>query len=233
MSASLRVICAGGFKTAMQAIAPVFSSLSQIEIELTFGTPARTRELVSAGSGFDVAVVTLGSLNDEASAQLDAATRFIVAKSPVGMGLREGLQPRKIDTPDQMASLLASLETIGLSDPKAGTNLGNDIIAAADRLGFGDTIRARAFYVMGPGSVVSVEVGKGKPDCVITLMSEILHVPGVQFLGPIPDAMGLGTPFVGAKALQSTLSAEALRFLAFLKEPQARQLMSNAGLVQV
>jgi hypothetical protein len=46
---------------------------------LTFGAPARTRELVSAGTGFDVAVVTLGSLNDAASAQLDADTRFIVA----------------------------------------------------------------------------------------------------------------------------------------------------------
>ena len=227
---AIHVICAGGFRAAMEKIAPLFTQTTGVAVSLTFGAPAKTRELVSAGAGFDVAVVTLGSLNDEASAQLDPETRFIVAKSPVGMGLRAGLAARPIDTVEGFADLIRSLPSVGLSDPKAGTNLGEDIIAAATRLGFGEDLRSRAHFVNGPGSVVSAAVAKGRPDAVITLVSEIITVEGVTFTGLIPEAMGLGTPFVAAAGLQAQAPALASQFLAFLREEPALALMQGTGL---
>ena len=228
---AVNVICAGGFRSAMEKIAPLFTQISGVSVTLTFGAPAKTRELVSAGAGFDVAVVTLGSLNDVASAQLDPETRFIVAKSPVGMGLRAGLAARPIDTVEGFADLIRSLPTVGLSDPKAGTNLGMDIIAAATRLGFGEDLKSRAHFIEGPGSVVSAAVAKGHPDAVITLLSEIITVEGVTFTGIIPQAMGLGTPFVAAAGKQAQAPALARQLLAFLREAPALALMKETGLV--
>jgi molybdate transport system substrate-binding protein len=225
-----RIICAGGFKLAMQAIAPAFTASTGTAVELSFGTPARTREVVSSGEGFDLAVVTLGSLDEAASAQLDPTGRFTVAKSPVGMGVRAGLAAGTIASVEDFAAVIRSLPTVGLSNPKAGTNLGNDIMAAADRLGFGEDLRQRAVFVMGPGSMVSAEVAKGAPDAVITLMSEIINIEGVRFLGPVPDTMGLGTPFVAAKASGTTAAQEADPFLEFLKSSPARQMMVDSGL---
>ena len=231
MTTTIQVICAGGFRAAMEEIAPRFTKATGIAVELTFGAPARTRELVSAGTGFDAAVVTLGSLNAEASAQLDDATRFIVAKSPVGMGLRRGLTPRAIDTVEGFSALIRSLPSVGLSDPKAGTNLGNDIIAAATRLGFGDDLKSRAHFIEGPGSVVSAAVAKGHPDAVITLVSEIITVDGVTFTGLIPEAMGLGTPFVAAAGKQAQHMAQAQQLLAYLRGDVALAVMKATGLV--
>ncbi len=228
---AIHVICAGGFRSAMEKIAPLFTQISGVSVSLTFGAPAKTRELVSAGAGFDAAVVTLGSLNDEASAQLDPQTRFIVAKSPVGMGLRAGLAARPIDTVEGFADLIRSLPSVGLSDPKAGTNLGMDIIAAATRLGFGEDLKSRAHFIEGPGSVVSAAVAKGHPDGVITLLSEIITVEGVTFTGVIPQAMGLGTPFVAAAGKQGQAPAQARQLLAFLREAPALALMKETGLV--
>ena len=231
MTTTIQVICAGGFRAAMEEIAPRFTKATGVAVELTFGAPAKTRELVSAGTGFDAAVVTLGSLNAEASAQLDDATRFIVAKSPVGMGLRRGLTPRAIDTVEGFSALIRSLPSVGLSDPKAGTNLGNDIIAAATRLGFGDDLKSRAHFIEGPGSVVSAAVAKGHPDAVITLVSEIITVDGVTFTGLIPEAMGLGTPFVAAAGKQAQHAGEAQQLLAFLRGDVALAVMKATGLV--
>ena len=228
---AIHVICAGGFRSAMEKIAPLFTQTSGVSVTLTFGAPAKTRELVSAGVGFDAAVVTLGSLNEAASAQLDPETRFIVAKSPVGMGLRAGLAARPVDTVEGFADLIRSLPTVGLSDPKAGTNLGMDIIAAATRLGFGEDLKSRAHFIEGPGSVVSAAVAKGHPDAVITLLSEIITVEGVTFTGIIPQAMGLGTPFVAAAGKQAQAPAPARQLLAFLREAPALALMKETGLV--
>ncbi len=228
---TIHVICAGGFRAAMEKIAPLFTQTTGVAVVLTFGAPAKTRELVSAGAGFDAAVVTLGSLNEAASAQLDEATRFIVAKSPVGMGLRAGLSPRAIDTVEGFAALIRDLPSVGLSDPRAGTNLGNDIIAAATRLGFGEDLKARAHFVDGPGSVVSAAVAKGHPDAVITLVSEIITVEGVTFTGLIPEAMGLGTPFVAAAGKQAGAPELGKRLLAFLRDEAALAIMRETGLV--
>ena len=228
---TIHVICAGGFRAAMEKIAPLFTQTTGVAVQLTFGAPARTRELVSAGTGFDVAVVTLGSLNETASAQLDADTRFIVAKSPVGMGLRAGLAPRAIDTVEGFADLVRSLPSVGLSDPKAGTNLGNDILAAAKRLGFGEVLQSRAHFIDGPGSVVSAAVAKGHPDAVITLVSEIITVDGVTFTGLIPDAMGLGTPFVAAAGKQTQAPEPGRQLLAYLHGETALAIMQETGLV--
>ncbi len=228
---TLRVICAGGFRVAMEAIAEDVKTECGIALELTFGTPAKTRELVTQGEGFDAVVVTKGSLDEQAAAQLAPETMFTVAKSPVGVGLREGIAVPPIETVEQFASLIRSLRSVGLSDPAAGTNLGNDILNAADKVGIGADLRSRVKFIYGPGSVVSSQVANGDPDAVITLVSEITTVKGVQFAGPIPQAMGLGTPFVAAipKSSADRPAAEAL--LRHLRSASAGMRMEQTGLI--
>ena len=111
-SAHLRIICAGGFRAAMEGIASAYESSGGGKIQLTFGTPAKTRELVTAGEGFDLVVVTAGSLDEGASARLDPATRFTVARSPVGMGLRAGLEKRAIGELADFIALIESLDSV-------------------------------------------------------------------------------------------------------------------------
>lgn len=225
----LRVICAGGFRAVMEVIAPAYEAREGVTLRVTFGTPARTRELVTAGEGFDLVVVTAGSLDEAAAAQLDSATRFIVAKSPVGMGLRPGLGKKPIGALSEFIAVIDSLSSIGLSDPKAGTNLGADILSNAERLGFVEKLRPKAQFVFGPGSVASGHVAKGEIDAVITLVSEIIAVEGVTFLGAIPAEMGLGTPFVGATARSPDSKAAA--FLAYLRTPECQEAMQKTGLI--
>lgn len=227
--AELCVICAGGFRAAMEKIAPLFEKASGCKVSLSFGTPAATREATIKGAGFDVGVVTAASLNPEAAAQL--AERFVVAKSPVGIGFSPRAGARPVGTQDEFVAAIRSLRSIDLSDPKAGANLGNDIFAAAEKLGVADDLRTRATFVMGPGSVVSAEVAKGNIEAVITLVSEIITVPGVIYGGPIPEAMGLGTPFEAGIATQTQATETARAFLGFLRTDEARALMRATGLV--
>src|SRR4051812_20373113 len=87
----LRLICAGGFKAAIEKIATAFEATTGRRCAITIGTPADTRRLMSGGAPFDVAVVTGHTLTDTVAASIDPHTRFSVAKSPVGMGVHEDL----------------------------------------------------------------------------------------------------------------------------------------------
>lgn len=226
----LRIICAGGFKTAMLDIAPRFEAAFGHKLAITFGTPKRNTELISAGSGFDLVVVTFATLSETTKPHIAQPTRFDVALSPVGMGVRESLTTPDITSVESFKAAVTSLTSIGLSDPTSGTTLANDIIAAAKTIGVSDEIEARKRTFVGPGSVVSIEVGKGNADAVMTLATEIIGTPGVRFIGPVPHEMKLGTTFTAAIASATGKHAAAADFLAFLKTDEARSIMRAKGL---
>lgn len=231
MANELRIICAGGFKTAMLDIAPRFEKASGIKTSVTFGTPKRNTELISAGSGFDVVVVTTGTLADSTRPHVAQGTRFEVALAPVGMGVREALPTPAISSVDSFKAAIKSVGTIGLSDPTSGTTLANDIIRGAKAIGLDAELEARKRYFVGPGSVVSVEVGKGNADAVMTLATEIIGTPGVRYLGAVPAEMKLGTPFTAATATGKEKDAAATALLAYLKTEEARAIMRSKGLL--
>ena len=226
----LRVICAGGFRAAMERMLPDLEADIGAKLILTFGTPARTRELVTAGQGFDVAVVTVVSVDEGAASQLVEDPRFVVARSLVGMGFHPSRRVRPVGTLPELIEAIRSVETVGLSDPAVGTNLGADLISASERLGFAEALKPRARFFMGPGSMVSGEVARGAFDAVITLASEIVTVAGVAYAGPIPDDIGIDFPFLAGMARSTPHRGLAAAFLAFLRDVGARKAMEATGL---
>lgn len=230
-SAGLRVICAGGFKTAMLEIAPRLEAMRGHRLNVAFGTPQRNRELISTGAGFDVVVVTTGTLAESTRPHIAEAGRFEVALSPVGMGVRSGLDVPEVTSLDSFATAVRTVSSIGLSDPSSGTTLANDIIAAARSVGLDGEIERRKRYFVGPGSVVSVEVGKGNADAVMTLTTEIVGTPGVRYLGALPPQMKLGTRFTAAASVARASDPDAQAFLALLRTAEAQAIMREKGLV--
>lgn len=226
----LRIICAGGFKTAMLDIAPRFEATSGRKLAITFGTPKRNTEFIGQGRGFDVVVVTAATLSEATKPHIAQPTRFDVAMSPVGMGVRDDLTTPPVDGVQSFKAAVRSLTTIGLSDPTSGTTLANDIIAAARTIGMDTEIEARKRYFVGPGSVVSLEVAKGNADAVMTLCTEIIGTPGVRYIGPLPRVMKLGTTFAAAVAATAVKDAAAAAFLAYLRTDEAKAIMRAKGL---
>ena len=227
----LRVICAGGFKAAIEKIAARFEATTGRRSVITIGTPADTRRLMSGGAPFDVAVVTGHTLTDTVAASIDPHTRFSLAKSPVGMGVREDLTVPAIGSEEAFRAAISAVGTIGLSDPQAGTNLANDILAAAAKIGLRSELEAKARYIMGPGFVVARRVAAGEADAVMTLATEIISAPGIRYLGAIPDSMKLGTVFDAAIANAAGDRAAAQSLIAFLRTGEARDIMRSTGLV--
>jgi len=227
----LRIISAGGFKAAMEKIAARFEAVTGHRCAITVGTPADTRRLMSGGAPFDVAVVTGHTLTDAVAASIDPHTRFSVAKSPVGMGVRQDLAVPVIGSEETFRAAIASVSTIALSDPRAGTNLANYIMAAAADIGLRSELEAKARYIMGPGFVVAQRVAAGEADAVMTLATEIISASGIRYLGAIPDSMKLGTVFDAAIANAARDAAAAQSFIAFLRTAEAADIMRSTGLV--
>ena len=232
MTDQLDILCAGGFRAAMETLAPRFEAAHGLRLALTFATPAATREQLVAGFAFHAGVVVASVL---AKAQADGistpTSSFKLAVSPLGMGTPEGGPALSVATLADIGATITALESIALSDPKAGTNVANEVIAAADRLGLGEALRTRTIFINGPGSVVSRAVAEGHAQAVITLSSEIVPIAGVRFLGRLPQEMQTEYAMQALVADEAPPAAHAL--MDYLRGEEAREIMRGVGLEQL
>jgi molybdate transport system substrate-binding protein len=216
----------------MDRLVPMFETQAGLRLSMTYATPGRTRELLADGFEFHAGVVVASVLSKaKAEGSTALGVHFKLAVSPLGMGVPETGPALPVGTLEEVAATIRALESIGLSDPKAGTNVANEVIAAAERCGFGDVLRAKALFINGPGSVVSAQVAKGFAQAVITLSSEIVPVEGVRFLGRLPAE--LQTEYALEALLPQAPQPTAQALMEFLRSPAARDVMQAVGLEPV
>ena len=89
-----------------------------------------------------------------------------------------------MSTTDAVKKAVLAAKIIALGDQS-----GIHFIRVADRFGFGPELKSRMKLIQGGGVAVATAVANGEADMAVTLMSEILSVPGVDVAGPLPPEM--------------------------------------------
>ena len=95
-----------------------------------------------------------------------------------------------------------------------------------DRLGLAD--KAKTFVV--PSGFTAERLVSGEADLAVQQISELLVVPGIEVIGPLPDDIQTAAMFSGG-VLSTSADAEAARgFLRFLTGPEAAPVLAASGL---
>jgi molybdate transport system substrate-binding protein len=230
-SAELRIISTGGARAVMSALVPEFERRSGNKVQIDFGTPGNMRDRLLQGEGADAAVAIAAVLPDlEKAGKIAPGTRAEFAASYVGVVIRAGTPKPDVSSAEGVKQAVLAAKTMVLSDPKAGTQLGATFLGAADRLGFGPDARSRTKFILGPGSDVADAVAKGEADLGVTLISEILPVPGVELAGELPSTI-MPPTVMHAFMVSGAKDPETARaFLDFLRSPDARKMIAAKGM---
>jgi molybdate transport system substrate-binding protein len=96
-----------------------------------------------------------------------------------------------------------------------------------ERLGIAAEIQAKA--VRQPGGLVGELVAAGKAELAIQQIPELLAVPGIQYVGPLPQELQKITRSSAGLFSGSKEPAAARAFLDFLFTPESRQLVKAKG----
>jgi molybdate transport system substrate-binding protein len=230
-AAEITVLSTGGARAVMTTLVPEYERVSGDKVTISFATPGNMRDKLVQGEAADVAVAIKAILPDlEKAGRMAPENAAEFAASYVGVVVRAGAPKLELGTPEAIKRAVLAAKTVALSDPKAGTQLGNTFLATAERHGFGSELRTRTKLVPGPGTDVAEAVAKGEADMGVTLISEILPVSGAALGGELPaDFM---TPTVMyAVPLNGARNPDTVKkFLAFLKSPEARHVIEAKGM---
>jgi molybdate transport system substrate-binding protein len=158
-----------------------------------------------------------------------ANSKVDLARSQVGMVVRAGAAVPNISSVEAFRRTLVAAKSIAYSDSASGVYLSTILFA---KLGVADQVAGRSRKVRGPpsGEPVAAVVARGEVEIGFQQVSELIHVPGVTFVGPIPAELQPGFSFVGAITRGARQPDAALALLRFLSSPEAASTIGKAGL---
>ena len=98
-------------------------------------------------------------------------------------------------------------------------------------LGIDDAMQSKAQMV--ERIPVASEVAKGRYAIGFQQVSELLPVPGVTFVGELPDNLQYITRFAGAVTISADHPQEGKALLAYLASPAAQETIHATGMRSV
>ena len=124
---------------------------------------------------------------------------------------------------------LLDAKSIAYSDSGSGTYLSTKLFP---QMGIAVQIAGKSRKVRGPpsGEPVANVVARGESEIGFQQVSELIHVQGVDFVGPLPAELQPGFSFAGAVTRDAKEPEAAVALLKFLSSPEAAPVVTKAGL---
>ena len=154
----------------------------------------------------------------------------VVARLRLAIAVKKGAPKPDISTVDAVKKTLLAAKSIAYSDSGSGTYLSTTLFP---KLGIADQVAVKGRKVRGPpsGEPVAAVVARGEAEIGFQQVSELIDVPGISFVGTIPDELQPKVFFAGALtgAVRQPEAAGAL--IRFLASPEAAPVILKAGLM--
>jgi molybdate transport system substrate-binding protein len=237
-AADVHVMISAGFYGVYSELGPAFERASGDHLVTTRGpsmgdSPEAIPARLARGEAADVVILD-GGAADELGKRglLRADSKVELARSLIGMVVQAGAAKPDIGSVDSFRSTLLAAKSIAYSDSGSGTYLSTSLFA---KLGVADQIAGKSRKVRGPpsGEPVASVVARGEAEIGFQQVSELIHAPGISFVGTIPAELQPGFAFAGAltAAVRQPEAANAL--IRFLASSEAAAVITKAGLMPV
>jgi molybdate transport system substrate-binding protein len=225
----IKVFSAGAVRAIVTELSEAFRQETGHTVALSFGTVGVTRGKIASGEPVDVVIMTDAAIDDVAKqGAVVAGSRADLARTGMGLGVREGAPKPDIATSEAFKQTLLSAKSIVYVDPKQGATSGIHFASVLDRLGIADAVKGKSQLV--PGGYPAEKVASGEAEVVVHQISEIVPVKGVVLVGPLPPDLQKVTVYSAGLATRSAAPETARAFIAFLTRPAFKAKFAAAGL---
>jgi molybdate transport system substrate-binding protein len=199
----------------------------EVAIESVGGVEAARR--IRAGGTFDVAVLAADAVEKlESEGHVVGGSRIEIARSGIAIAVPAGARRPDISSEPALREAVLAARRPAYSTGPSGTRL----LELFRRWGILEALGAR--LVQAPAGVpVATLLARGEADLGFQQLSELIHEPGIEMVGPLPPEIQAMTVFSGAVCKTSGDPAGARALLDFFARDASakrRHGMEPAGM---
>jgi molybdate transport system substrate-binding protein len=228
----IRVMTSGAFTAALLELTPAFERATRhrIVVGATTSTgPDSVQNRLQRGEPVDVVIMADAALEGFIrDGRVVVGSRVDLARSAIGMAVRAGAPTPDISTVDAFKQALLQAKSIAYSASVSGVYLSTELF---QRLGIADQVMPKSRRI--EGERVGVVVARGDAEIGFQQISELLPVPGITLLGPLPQAVQRMTVFSAGVAVNATSRDLARALIKFFASPAAAAAIRKTGMEPV
>lgn len=225
--AQVKVLTSGGFAAPLHAALPEFEKSTGVSVTVILGKsqgagPDTIRAQLDRGVAADIVIMSREGLDDLIAAKKAVANSAIdLAKTPLGLAVKAGAPKPNISTVAAFKATLLRAKSITYPSSTTGIYMATKLFP---QLGI-----AAAMAPKSTNAGVAA-VAKGEAELAIQPVSEVLHVPGTDFVGTIPEAIQYISVFSAAQVATPNRNDQATQLIEFLASAKARDAIKNSGM---
>src|SRR6266508_6824928 len=222
----IKVLASAAVKEAVFELIPAFEKASGHKVTgIWAGTEAITKR-ISGGEVVDIVLIAAPNIQKLISeGRLVAGSRADVAKSGIGVAVRAGLPKPDISSGEAVKKAVLAAKSVAYSSGPSGFYLAD----LFKKMGIADEIKDK---VRQPASGVQVGelVARGEADLGFQQVSELLHLKGIHYLGPLPADIQHTTVFSAGLHTAAPAPDAAKALMKFLTAPEAAPVIRRSGM---
>lgn len=225
-AAEIRVLAPNAAKESVTEAVTNFEKSSGHRVTISWtGTEAITKR-IAEGEIVDVVVNAAQNIDRlTTDGKLSQGSRTDFARSSVGAAVGPSVPRPDISSAEGLKAALLAAKSIVISSGTSGRYL-SDLFG---RLGVGEQIKAKVKQPPS-GAQIGDFLAAGEAELGFQQVSELIHVRGIQFLGPLPAELQSYTIYSGAAHSQAPQPAAARALLKALRQPETAAVVKKSGM---
>jgi molybdate transport system substrate-binding protein len=224
MATNLKILSGGAMRPLLAEAVPLFERAHGIKAEVRFALTSVLAKDIERGAMFDLALLPRPELDVLAAmGAIAPGTQTDIARSTVGLAVRQGAPKPDISTVEALRRALLAARSIGYSDGPSGAY----VAGLLQRLGIAAEVAPKTKLTSGP---VAELVASGEAELGMQQIVAILPVKGADLVGPLPAELQNVIVYAAGMAAATQNPDAAAAFIGFMAAPEAVRIIRAKGL---
>ena len=217
VASQIRIISSMATRQVLAELVAQYQETTDLRVSMESIGGVDAAKRVRAGEAFDLVVLAANAIDELiAAGRIVAGSRTDLVHSGVAVAVRAGSPRIDIGSEDAVRRAVAAARSLSYSTGPSGVHLAD----LFERWGLADAIKDRIVQAP-PGVPVGTLVAEGRVELGFQQLSELIHLPGIDVLGPLPPEIQTITTFAAGVAASSTQPEAALALARFMASPAA------------
>ena len=226
---AIRILTSNSSLTVLDALAPAFERASGHRYTVDVASAKVMLGRIKSGETGDVVILGASVVKElEQLGMVAAGSGRLFARSRVGVAVRAGAPKPDISSVDAFRCTLLNARSIAHTVHGAS---GMYVPVLLERLGIAEQMKPKT--VTRPGGYIGTVVAAGEAEIAVQQIVELLAVPGIDLVGPLPDEIQKVFETSAGVFAASRHATAAETLLRFLLAPAHAGVFREKGLEQV
>ncbi len=228
-AAEIKVFATVGVKSVLEELVPKFEKATGNKLNITWSTAALLAKRVQDGEQADALILIKGNIETlKKAGKIMPGTDVIFSQSIFAVGVKAGAPKPDISTPDALKKALLASKAVSYTDPATGGASGVYTAKQIEKMGITEQMKGKTKHPPAGGFSGSLLVD-GQADIAINSKPELMSVPGVEVVGPLPGDMAFTVVYDAGVQTGAAQADAAKALVKYLMSPEAQAVFKAKG----